>query len=133
MSYKSFDPARWNACIKLLCRPLDSLDAVQRLAALAFHYDGRVQNGGHSSHWDSPDTDDDALLQALRGIGAHEQARILAEARILKRDADEAPGEERDSIWESIEELDRQYYQLRPGIPEVLARYFDAHRGNFAE
>jgi len=120
-SYKSLDPARWNACIKLLCRPLDSLDAVQRSAALVFHYDGRVQNGGHSSHWDSPDTDDDELLQALRGIGAHEQARILAEARILKR----------RNASEEIEELDRRYYKLQPSIPELLARYFEAFRENF--
>jgi hypothetical protein len=121
-SYTSFDPARWNACIKLLCRPLDGLDGVQRPAALVFHYDGRVQNGGHSSHWDSPDTDDDELLQALRGIGAHEQARIFAEARILKR----------RNASEETEELDSRYYRLRPSIQEVLARYFDAHRESFA-
>ena len=121
-SYTSFDPVRWNACIKLLCRPLDSLDAVQRPAALVFHYDGHVQNGGHSSHWDSPCADDDELLQALRSTGAHEQARILAEARILKR----------RNASEEIEELDRRYYRLRPSIPEVLARYFDAHRESFA-
>ncbi|HXI54197.1 MAG TPA: hypothetical protein VNH84_21945 [Candidatus Saccharimonadales bacterium] len=120
-SHNSFEPARWNACIKLLCRPIDSLDPVQRPAALVFQYDGRVQNGGHSSHWDSPNTDDAELLEALRSVGAHEQARILAEARLLKR----------CNASEEIEELDRRYYRLRPSIPEVLRRYFDTHRESF--
>src|SRR5262245_20578966 len=35
-SHKSMGAGRWNACIKLLCRPLDSLDAIQRPAALVF-------------------------------------------------------------------------------------------------
>ena len=122
-SYKSFDPSRWNECIKLLCRPIDTLDAVQRPAALVFHYDGRVQNGGHSSYWDSPDRDDNELFQALRVIGAHEQAKIFAEARIVKR----------RNASDEIEELDRQYYRLRPSIPEVLARYFNSHRESFAK
>ena len=119
----SFDPSRWNACIKLLCRSLDTLDDVQRPAALVFHYDGRVQNGGHSSHWDSPDADDDELFQALRVIGAHEQAKIFAEVRIIKR----------HNASDEIEELDRRYYRLRPSIHEVLARYFDSHRESFAK
>ncbi|HTB85676.1 MAG TPA: hypothetical protein VK742_18665 [Candidatus Sulfotelmatobacter sp.] len=119
----SFDPSRWNACIKLLCRPLDTLDAVQRPAALVFHYDGRVQNGGHSSHWNSPDASDDELFQALRSIGAHEQAKIFAEGRILKR----------RNASEEIEELDRRYYRLSPSVQEVLARYFDAYRESFAK
>jgi hypothetical protein len=120
-SYASFDPARWNECIKLLCRPLDGLDSIQRPAALVFHYDGRVRNGGQESHWDSPDADDDELLQALGSIGAYEQARVLAEARILKH----------RNAGEEIEELDRRYYRLRPDVPELLARYFDAHRESF--
>jgi hypothetical protein len=131
--YKSFDPARWNACLKLLCRPLESSDAIQRPAALVFHYYGRVQNGGHSSHWDSPNTDDDELLQALRCIGAHGQARILVEARLLKHDADEATEGGLDYLWESIEELDFQFCSLRPDIPELLARCFNAHAESFPQ
>lgn len=117
----SFDPSRWNACIKLLGRPLSTLDAIQRPAALVFHYDGHVQNGGHEFHWDFPDVDDAELLKALHDTGAHEQAKVFAEARILKRrNADE-----------EIEELDRRYYSLHPDIPEVLAKYFRAHRESF--
>jgi len=91
-----------------------------------------VQNGGHSAHFDSEQTaHDDALLQALNDMGAREQARILAEARILQCAADEASEDEQDSYWESIQDLDRRYYGLRPDIPEILARYFDAHRESF--
>src|SRR5262245_50719333 len=96
------DSERWNACIKLLCRPLGELDAVQRPAALAFHYDGRVQNGGHSSHWDAPNVDDDELLQSLRDIGANDQARLFAEACILKHEAEGITKVEQDSIWHLI-------------------------------
>ncbi|MGB8353903.1 MAG: DUF4375 domain-containing protein [Chthoniobacteraceae bacterium] len=130
--YTLFDPERWNACIKLLCRKLEELDTVQRPASLAFHYYGRVMNGGHSSHFDShKDAHDDELLQALRDIGANEQARILAEARFLKRDINETIEDERDYASESIEDLDRRFYRLNPDIPELLARYFDAHRESF--
>src|ERR1700677_2239654 len=127
--HESFDPERWNACIRLLSRPLDELDAIQRPAALIFRYDGRVMNGGHSLHFDAHEAaSDNELLQALKGIGAYEQARILAEARFLKRGADGETDEERHEAAESIEELDRRYYALKPAIPELLARYFDAHR-----
>jgi hypothetical protein len=131
---RSFAPSRWNAWVELLCCPLENLNAIQRPAALVFDYDGHVQNGGHSSHLDSLNAMyDDELLQALRAMGAHEQARILAEARILKREADEAAEDEQPVLWELIEALDVQYYRSRPNIPELLAKYFDAHRESFPE
>jgi hypothetical protein len=126
------EPARWNACLKLLCRPLDSLDAVQRPAALVFHYDGYMQNGGHSSFLDSAlAAHHDELIQALRSLGAREQARIFAECRLLEREADEADPDEREPIWEVLADLDRRYYQVRPAIPEILARYFNDHADSF--
>lgn len=128
------DPTRWNACVELLCGPPESLDAVQRPAALVFHYDGGVRNGGHSSHFDSANAAyDDELLQALRNMGAREQARILAEARLLNREAKEADGYEQESLWEMIEDLDQKFYLARPSIEEALVRYFDANRTHFPE
>jgi hypothetical protein len=128
----NFDAKRWNACVDLLCQPLETLDAVQRLAALAFHYDGDVRNGGHSSHFDTPNaTYDDELIQALRNMGAREQARILAEARLLNREASKAKEGEQESIWEVISDLDQKFYRIRPSIEEILVQYFDANKTHF--
>jgi len=131
-NYKSIDSARWNACVKLLCLPLDSLNAVQRPAALVFEYDGRVQNGGHTLYFDCHDKEHDIeLIQALRTLGAHGQARILREARLLEREASNSRGDEKGYLWEMIEDLDMQYGRVVPDILEVLARYFNAHRESF--
>lgn len=125
-------PERWNMCLELLCRPLHDLDAVQRPAALAFHYAGRVRNGGHSSHFDSQDSSyDDELIHILRTMGAREQARILAEARLLNQKTNEAEDNEREPLWEMIAELDQQFYKARPSIEEVLAKYFNEHKSHF--
>jgi hypothetical protein len=126
------EPKRWSACIDLLCQPLEKLDAVQRLAALAFHYDGNVRNGGHSSHFDSPNaTHDDELIQGLRNMEAREQARILAEARILNREANKAKEGEQEPLWEMIADLDQKFYRVRPNIEEILVKYFDANKTHF--
>ena len=126
----------WNACLQLICRPLNTLDAIQRQAALVFQYYGRVMNGGHSLHFDvHGDSRDPELLQALKEIGAVRHARILAEAYFLRSEAkqaneDEAEAEQ-DHAAEAIEDLDMRFGRLRPDIPELLARYFDAHPENF--
>ncbi len=82
---------------------------VQRPAALVFRYDGRDSRTADTRHWSIlADRDDGRLLQALRILGAHEQARIFAEACILKAETEEAPEDERGSIWEVIQDLDRR-------------------------
>ena len=130
--FKRFDPARWSACTELLLRPIESLDPIQRAAALVLLYDGHVQNGGHTSHFDSQLAEhDDELLKALKDMGAHKHAMILTEARFLKRSAEQATDDESDYYWESIEDLDRGYYRVRPDISDVLADYFDANREHF--
>jgi hypothetical protein len=128
------DARRWNACVDLLCQPLETLDAIQRSAALAFHYDGDVRNGGHSSHFDTLNsTYDDELIQALRNMGAREQARILAEARLFNREASKAKEGEQESLWEVISDLDQKFYRVRPTIEEILIKYFDANKLHFPE
>ena len=128
---KSFDPQRWNASLEILSRPLDSLDSIQRPAARVFEYYGRVMNGGHSLYFDvHGDSRDEELLQALRELGALGHARILAEVFFLCREAKRRKSEE-DYVWESIEQLDMQFGQLRPDVPELLARYFLAHPESF--
>jgi len=47
---KSIGPDQWNACLEVLARPIDTLDAVQRPAAHVFEYYGRVMNGGMLLH-----------------------------------------------------------------------------------
>jgi hypothetical protein len=97
-------------------------------------------NGGHSSHFDGPESSrDDDLLGALRVMGAVEHAKILAEALFLKGEAKqaEAEGEEENSFnlhehsWELIEELDCRFYQLKPDLTEFLQKHFDAHPESF--
>lgn len=129
--FKSFEAGSWNACLKALSRPLDSLDAVQRPAARVFEYYGRVMNGGHLLHFDvHGDSRDEELLQALKSLGADRHARILAEAFFLRREVKRGRGEE-DYVSESIEQLDIQFGELRPDIPELLALYFKAHPESF--
>ena len=131
--YKSFDPDHWNACLKVLCRPFDTLDSVQRPAALVLDYYGRVMNGGHSLHFDvRGDTRDEELLRALKELGAFGHARILAEAFFLRREARRSRGGD-DYVSDSIEELDLQFGRLKPDIPELLARYFKAHPESFQQ
>ena len=128
---KSFDPDRWNACLEVLGRPIDTLDPIQRAAARVFEYYGRVMNGGHSLHFGvHGDSCDEELLHALKALGADRHARILAEAFFLRREARRST-DEGDYISESIEELDRQFGRLKPDIPELLARYFKANPKNF--
>jgi hypothetical protein len=128
---KSFDADHWNACLKVLSRPLDSLDSVQRPAARVFEYNGRVMNGGHSLHFDvHGDSNDEELLGALKTLGADSHRRILAEAFFLRRDA-KRHRDEGDYVSESIEGLDMQFGRLKPDIPELLARYFKAHPESF--
>src|SRR5689334_10414265 len=111
--YKTSPPNHWNACLDILSRPLDSLDAVQRPAARVFEYFGRVMNGGHSLHFDvHGDARDDELLSALKTLGADAHARILAEAFFLRREAKRNQSE-KDYVSESIEELDMRFGRLR--------------------
>ncbi len=125
------DPNHWNACLDVLSRPLDSLDAVQRPAARVFEYYGRVMNGGHSLHFDvHGDSRDEELLRALKTLGADGHARILAQAFFLRREAKRG-GSEEDYVSESIEQLDMQFGRVSPDIPELLARYFQTHPESF--
>jgi Domain of unknown function (DUF4375) len=120
-------PDYWNACVEVISRPVGTLDAIQRPAALVFEYYGRVMNGGHSSHFEAHgDSRDSELLQALKDIGAAGHARILAECYFLRHEAKRRPSEE-DYASETIADLDRQFDLLEPAIPELLARYFKAH------
>jgi hypothetical protein len=129
--YKSFEAGHWNACLKVLSHPLDSLDSVQRPAARVFEYYGRVMNGGHSLHFDvHGDSRDEELLQALKSLGADSHARILSEAFFLRGEAKRRRSEE-DYVSESIEQLDMQFGRLSPDIPELLARHFKAHPQSF--
>ena len=129
--FNSFTAERWNASLDILGRPLESLDAIQRPAARVFEYYGRVMNGGHSLHFDvHGDSRDEELLRALKELGAVSHARILAEAFCLRREGKRWRSEE-DYVSESIEELDMQFGRLKPDIPELLARYFEAHPESF--
>lgn len=129
--FKSFKTDSWNACLEVLSRPLDSLDSVQRPAARVLEYYGRVENGGHSLHFDvHGDLRDEELLAALKMVGANSHARILAEAFFLRGEAKRFKSEQ-DYVEESIAQLDMQFGRLTPDIPELLARYFKAHPENF--
>jgi hypothetical protein len=129
--YKAMPADRWNACLEVISRPLETLDAIQHPAALVFEYYGRVMNGGHSLHFDvHGDASDPQLLQALRHIAAASHARILAECYFLRREARDSRSDE-DYVAETIEDLDGQFYRLEPEILELLARYFQSHPESF--
>lgn len=124
-------PDHWNACLEVIGRPVETLDAIQRPAAVVFEYYGRIMNGGHSSYFDARgDSRDEELLRALKTVGAFAHARILAEAFFLEGEAKHRV-DEVDYVSESIEDLDLQFGRLQPQIPELLARYFKAHPKSF--
>ena len=130
-----FPAERWNACLDLLGRPLEDLDAVQRPAALAFHYYGRVMNGGHSLHFDyGEDELDGELLDALKTIGACEHAKIFAEVLRRRREIHPTTAEEEDAEAEFVERhLDAKFDMVRPDMCEILEAYFEAHPESFPE
>ena len=131
--YKSIAPKHWNACLKILGRPLESLNAIQRAAARVFEYYGRLMNGGHSLHFDvHGDSRDEELLQALKQLGANQHARILGEAFFLRAEVKRRPSEE-DYVEETIAHLDFQFERIVPGIVELIARYLKAHPESFPE
>ena len=57
-------------------------------------------------------------------------ARLLAEAFFLRREAKRSKSGV-DCASESIEQLDMKFGRLSPDIPELLARYFQAHPESF--
>jgi hypothetical protein len=126
------DPDHWNACVDLVCQPIEQLNPVQRTAALVFQYDGEIMNGGHTLHLDRQQgLPDDDLLAALKQIGATAHARLLAEAHFLSRDRIESDENDEDHAAELIEALDRQYGRIKPDINELLENYFIAHPKDF--
>src|SRR5688572_22227180 len=125
------DADHWNDCIDRLTEPLGSLNPIQRVAALVFTYHGRVMNGGHTLHFDARLTQNDAeLIAALKAIGALKNAALLAEANILRRQADdtEEDASERAFASEMIEtDIDPRFYRLEAELNAQLEKYFRAN------
>ncbi len=125
-------PNHWNACIDIFLKSSLELDPQQRKASIVFHYAGRVENGGHSLHFDfAKGSPQDELLNALKEIGAKEHARILAEAIFLRNDPVDAEEDLDDYVSDLISDLDRRFYRTKPDINEILATYFLAHPDSF--
>ena len=131
--------ARWNAFIDLIATEnYEDLADEQRIAHLAFFYDSEVQNGGHFQYFVNAHAQRASeTIAALRGVGADDQASILADA--LKR-WDRRPRPKISTAKDFVSagqsmfvDLDSCFHDSTPSIRQCLERYLDDHEPMFIE
>ncbi len=121
----------WNAFVEFLeSADPARLSPVQRVAQLAFRHDQEVTRVGHAG-WASAGHDDgEEILQALRGIGATDQAELLSCLIAGREQASEPSAPPKtpaspDPQPPDFDELDRRFHRCSPGIPERLEQFLD--------
>jgi hypothetical protein len=135
----------WNTFAKFISRANTvELDNVQMAAQLPYLYDLDVCKSGHWHYFDNKyqKLGDSlnvllmATLDALKIVGAHSQAEILARASDLYFCQPRRLGGKYD-LLEQVErknefkEFDKQYLQALPGVSTVLESYLMGHLDHF--
>ena len=121
----------WTASIELLTGIEDwqRLNASQRVAWLAFHYDADVTTGGHLKFFDRANAARrDATRQALDELEASPQRAVLDLASTIASGAG-SPAE----IGERLDAVDLAYHEIEPDVAELLARWLDDRLPEFVE
>jgi hypothetical protein len=129
----------WNGFVAVIggsTLPYERMTELQRLAHLAFLYDGEVQNGGHLQFF--------LNTQDLGRDFVHALERMLlpAHAELLRRAYDRwraRPRSEPENAEEFVElarkeefaDVDTAYHQLSPTITDGLERLLKEHRDEF--
>jgi hypothetical protein len=113
----------WNAFVDLLSSVhYDELTATQRVAYLAFRYDGDVSAGGHVRFFRLQDgTRVEETRAALARLGAAAQDDILERA-VLAREQNSP---------ESLGLLDDALHACHPDIPVRLEAWLESHLIDF--
>ena len=136
----------WNAFIHLIAQDPYELSDVQGVAHLAFWYDAEVQNGGHLQYFENmfsryghkEDILVLATLEALKIIGAEEQAEILSQAseqHSAKKRKHPLTVEEfvNLALEDEFGEFDKRYYHCSPDINSYLEEYLQTHMSEFVK
>jgi len=130
----------WNAYVDMLSHSdYDALNAIQKVAYLAFWYDAEVCNGGHMQYFlNSAGAYAEETIKALPLLGASEHAKVLAEALALVC-ANPLPAEHGSEIYLTsplagpLSQLDRAYGAAQPEITDLLRGYLQIHFDQFIE
>ncbi len=137
----------WNAFIYLigLSDPRD-LNDTQSTAQFAFWYESEVQNGGHLQYFENMHTRHKdnlnlliaATLDALRALGANEQAVILNAASERYFSANRGHPTTVECFCDlqgekEFEDLDRRYYGCSPEMDYYFGKFLQANLGEFVK
>ena len=108
---------RWNWFIAKICKQdMDTLNEVQRKAALCFWYDAEVNNGGHSEYFDVyPKVNPQELVEALSEVSYPAIADNFQKAVSDKSD-------------KNLEEADTVYYNFSPALCDCLMDFVERHK-----
>ena len=130
----------WNAFIDLIAvENYDDLTEKQRIAHLAFFYDGEVYNGGHYQYFENKGVEYlKETLAALKKIGAERQYEILnsASQKYIKLNPKKAETiEEFDAgvLEMNYKKFDNDYYDCDPDMNRYLEEYLENNIDEFIE
>ncbi len=112
------------------------LGEIQRIAWTARHYESSIINGGHWRHFiNSAERDQSQVIDALRQIGAGEQAELLAQAvsRLPQGLSMSAAIEHwlEGADISGLEDLDAAFLACEVSLEEHLIRYLAEHPEEF--
>lgn len=126
---------------ELLARLIQVLDPgelseIQRIAWMARHYEGAIMNGGHWRHFmNCGDRDQSRVVNALRQIGAVEQAELLGQAvsRLPQGLSMSAAFEQwlEGADISGLEDLDAAFFACGVSVEEHLKHYLSEHPEEF--
>lgn len=130
----------WNLFVDLVAKEnYIDLNAVQRIAHLAFWYDSEVQNGGHLQYFENRGLGElDETSAALLELGADCQHRVLRQAgRVFaskpREHIENAAQYVATALCGEYDALDSAYYACNPGIQQLLMDYLTLYRDQFVE
>jgi len=131
---------RWNTMIGICSGyPIDELTPIQRVAQLAFYYMSEVYNGGHHQYFiNQRELNHREVVEALKCLGAIEQASVLANAiDALVEKAVKFPDDVEEFLINEndagLSAFDTQFYKCGRSIEMCLQDYLDKHESEFIE
>lgn len=129
----------WNAFVRIALKPYEDLNEVQRIAHLTLWYESEIYNGGHLQYFENHGTVRvDQVQAALRAIGGHCQAKVLAAALAQRH------SKKRKRIRFVVafvkaarqgeyDECDTRFHECDPTITKLLEIWLDQHESEFVE
>ena len=128
----------WNAYVDMLAvSPLESLDAVQRPAALVFAYESEVQNGGHLQYFENRREDrKEEVIESLELLGAGHHAGVLRAAVAVWQKKERgriasAQGFVDEALEAEFAEFDRRFHEATVPLTSTLDHYLKRLQQHF--